>query len=73
MKRKFNIMTNYPSDLEKVMMDFNEERNTDLELINIHNDEVLFAEVETSISDELIFEFGTKFGYSESKKNIEGR
>lgn len=73
MKKKFNIMTNYPSDLEKVMIDFNNERDTDLKLIEVHNDEVIFVEVETSISDELIFEFGTKFGYSESKKNIEGR
>ncbi|WP_158974294.1 hypothetical protein [Cellulophaga sp. L1A9] len=73
MKYKFNIMTNYPSDLEKEMIDFNNVNNTDLKLIQVLNDEVTFVEVETSMSDELLFKFGTKFGYSETKKNIEGR
>ena len=66
-------MTNYPLDLEKEIIDFNKKNNTDLKLIQVLNDEVTFVEVETSMSDEQLFKFGTKFGYSESRKNIEGR
>ncbi len=66
-------MTNYPSDLEKEIIHFNKENNTDLKLVQVLNDEVTFVEVETSMSDQLLFKFGTKFGYSEARKNIEGR
>jgi len=73
MKYKFNIMTNYPSELEIEIVNFNSEHNTDLKLLQVLNDEVTFVELETSMSNELLFKFGSQFGKSSTKKNIEGR
>jgi hypothetical protein len=73
MKYKFNIMTNYPSELEIEIVKFNSDNNTNLKLLRVLDDEVTFVELETSMSDELLFKFGVQFGYSDTKKNIEGR
>lgn len=73
MKYKFNIMTNYPSELEIEIDKFNSDNNTDLKLLQILDEEVTFVELETSMSDELLFKFGVQFGYGDSKKSIEGR
>ena len=73
MKYKFNIMTNYPSELEIEIVKFNSDNNTDLKLLQVLDDEVTFVELETSMSDELLFKFGVQFGNTNSKKNVEGR
>ena len=73
MKYKFNMMTDYPSELEIEINKFNSDNNTDLKLLQVLDDEVTFVELETSMSDELLFKFGMQIGYTDSKKNIEGR
>jgi hypothetical protein len=73
MKYKFNLMTNYPSELEVEIEKFNAVNNTDLNLIRVLDDEVTFVELETSMSDDLLFDFGVQLGKSNYKKNIEGR
>ena len=73
MKYKFNIMTNYASELEIQIDKFNIENKSDLKLLQVINDEVNFVEMETSMSNELLFKFGIQFGESNAKKNIEGR
>jgi len=73
MKYKFKIMTNYPSELKIEVDKFNSENNTDLKVLQVLEDEVTFVELEASMSDELLFKFGVQFGYSDTKKNIEGR
>ncbi|MBV7441704.1 hypothetical protein KRX57_09750 [Weeksellaceae bacterium TAE3-ERU29] len=73
MKYKFNMMTDYPSELEIEINKFNSDNNTDLKLLQVLDDEVTFVELETSMSDELLFKFGVQIGYIDSKKNIEGR
>ena len=73
MKYKFKIMADYPSELEIEIEKFNSDNSTDLKLLQVLDEEVTFVELETSISDELLFKFGVQFGYSNSKKNIEGR
>jgi hypothetical protein len=73
MKYKFKIMTNYPSELEIEIIKFNSDNNTDLKLLQVLDEEVTFVELETSMSDDLLFKLGVQFGYSETKKNIEGR
>ena len=73
MKYKFNIMTNYASELEIQIDKFNIENKSDLKLLQVINDEVNFVEMETSISNELLFKFGIQFGESNAKKNIEGQ
>lgn len=73
MKYKFNLMTNYPSELNLEIEKFNQEHFTDLRIIQVLDNEVTFVELEASISDELLFKFGVEFGKNNSKKNIEGR
>ena len=66
-------MTNYPSELQIEINKFNVANNTDLKLSKVLDDEVTFVELETTISNELLFKFGVQFGHSDAKKNIEGR
>jgi hypothetical protein len=73
MKYRFDIMTNHPSDLEIEVDKFNFERGTDLKIMRIIEDEVTFVELETSITNELLFEFGVQFGKNDMKRHIEGR
>lgn len=73
MKYKFNVMTNYPSELETEINNFNTKNNTDLKIVQVLNDEVTFVELETSMSNEMLFAFGIQFGLSSTKKDIEGR
>ena len=73
MKYKFIIMTNFTTELEIEIKKFNIEKNTDLKFLRILDDEVTFVELETSISNELLFEFGVQFGKVEARTNIEVR
>lgn len=73
MKYKFKIMTNYASELELEIEKFNVKNNSDLKLVRILDDEVTFVELETSMSNELLFKFGVEFGKNNSRKNIEQR
>lgn len=73
MKYKFKIMTNYPSELELEIEKFNATNNSDLKLVRILDDEVTFVELETSMTNELLFKFGVEFGRHSSRKNIEQR
>jgi len=66
-------MTNYPADLEVEIVRFNNENGTDLKISRTLKDEVMFVEVETSLSDEKLFEFGVQFGFTDRRKSIEGR
>jgi hypothetical protein len=66
-------MTNYPSELEIDIDNFNAENRTDLKLLQVLKDEVTFIELETSMSNEMLFKFGIQFGQSSAKKDIEGR
>jgi hypothetical protein len=66
-------MTNYPSELQIEIDKFNSVNNTDLRLVKILNEEVNFVELETSMSNELLFTFGVQFGQNDEKKSIEGR
>lgn len=66
-------MTNHLNDLEKEVVIFNEVNNADLKILRVLNDEVTFVELESSISDEKLFQFGIQFGFSNRKKDIEGR
>lgn len=72
MKYKFSVMTNFKSDLELFVINFNEANATDLKLLRFLDDEVVFAEMETSMSNELLFRFGVEFGKRSSKQNTEG-
>jgi hypothetical protein len=66
-------MTNHPSELQIEIDKFNGANNTDLKFLKVIEDEVAFVELETTISNELLFKFGVQFGQSEAKRNIEGR
>ena len=73
MKYKFKLMTNYPNELKCEINNFNFLHNTDLEFIKILEEEVTFVEIETSISNELLFNFGVQLGRIEVKLNIENK
>ena len=66
-------MTNFPDELKQEVEEFNKKNGTDLTFIRITDDEVLFAELESSMSDELIFEFGVQFGTVEARLYAEGK
>ena len=70
---RFEIMTNHQDDLRKEIDYFNKENGSDLKIIRVLDDEVTFIEVECSLVDEKLFEFGIQFGYSDQRKVLEGR
>ncbi|MBK9579446.1 MAG: hypothetical protein IPO40_20435 [Fibrobacteres bacterium] len=72
MKYKFQVMTDFKSNLESFVENFNKANATDLKLLGFLDDEAIFAEMETSMSNELLFRFGVEFGKRGSKINIEG-
>lgn len=73
MKDRFLIMTNFPDELKQEIEKFNEKNGTDLTFIRTIDDEVLFVELESSMSDVLIFEFGAQFGFIEAQLYAEGK
>ena len=73
MKYKFKLMTNYPNEIKIEINNFNFLHDTDLEFIKILDDEVTFIEIETSISNELLFNFGIQLGRLEVKLNMENK
>lgn len=66
-------MTNFPDELKQEIEKFNEQNKTDLTFIRTTDDEVLFVELESSMSDALIFEFGAQFGFAEARLYAEGK
>ena len=64
-------MTNHLITLAEEVIKFNKKHNADIRFLKVLNEEVTFAELETSISHELLFEFGVQFGFMETKKHIE--
>ncbi len=66
-------MTNFTDKLKQEIEKFNKKNGTDLTFIRLIDDEVLFAELESSMSDELIFEFGVQFGTVEARLYAEGK
>jgi hypothetical protein len=73
MKYRFLIMTNFPNELKQEIEKFNKNNGTDLTFVRTTDDEVLFAELESSMSDELIFEFGVQFGIVQARLYAEGK
>lgn len=66
-------MTNFPDELKQEIEKFNKNNGTDLTFVRTTNDEVLFVELESSMSDELILEFGVQFGFKEAQLYAEGK
>ncbi len=66
-------MTNFPDELKQEIKKFNEKNGTDLTFIRTTDDEVLFAELESSMSDEQIFAFGVQFGTVQARLYAEGK
>ncbi len=71
MKYKFEVMVDLTLDLESEIQKFNEENNTDLKRLSSIDEEVNFAELETSMSDELLIKFGVQLGAQSSKSYYE--
>lgn len=66
-------MTNYPDLMKLHVIEYNLEKRTDFKFVRIIPDEVLFVEIETTESDEIIFDFNIQFGIKEAKERIEGK
>jgi hypothetical protein len=69
---RFRIMTNDPAVLEADIGRFNNEHGTDLKVSRIVQDVVIFVEIQTSVSDEKLFDFGMQYGFANMRKGIEG-
>ena len=73
MKYRFKIMTNHLDDLKSQIEIYNSKNNADISVVKILDDEVMFVELETSITDDKLFDFGIQFGKNNFKRSIEGR
>ncbi len=70
MKYRFKLIADEIEFIRQEIQNFNHLFQTDISICRVDEEDILIIELESSMSDDLLFEFGTRLGFNHQFQSL---